>query len=219
MEDAKQWLERYKQQFILAGVIGMMLAPFLWPFFLAIIFQVLSLAIPIIVVRAIIQKVRKEKTNEKKRNCEEPYTGNADFHTERNVSGKSNSKPQEAAKTDTVPKGNKETGKESLENHTKSKRSMSDASCIALMWYRLEGRERILRLMRKLEKEGIWNFSISPEGICSVRKENGYCRVGALRSFPHREVKILEKELLKDHIRTTQKGKYLWLSWGKECRH
>ncbi len=39
MEDVRQWLESYKKQLILAGVAAMVLAPFLWPFFLAVLFQ------------------------------------------------------------------------------------------------------------------------------------------------------------------------------------
>lgn len=54
MEDARQWIERYKEQLIFAGVVIMVLAPFLWPFFLMIIFQVLIVVIPILVIRWII---------------------------------------------------------------------------------------------------------------------------------------------------------------------
>ena len=45
MEDVRQWLESYKKQLILAGVAAMVLAPFLWPFFLAIIYNALFLAV------------------------------------------------------------------------------------------------------------------------------------------------------------------------------
>ena len=38
MEAVREWIVRYRQMLILLGVIGMMLVPFLWPFFLAIIF-------------------------------------------------------------------------------------------------------------------------------------------------------------------------------------
>ena len=95
---------------------------------------------------------------------------------------------------------------------------MNASSCAALMWYQLDGRERIFRLMKKLEKEDRWSFTISPEGICTVCEEKGYRRIGALKSFPGREMKVLEKELRKDRIRTVKRGKFLWLSWGKEYR-
>lgn len=87
---------------------------------------------------------------------------------------------------------------------------------MAQMWYQMEGRARIFRLIRKLEKEGIESFSISPEGICSVREKNGYRRVGVLRAFPYRETHTLKKELGKERIQAVRKGRYLWLSWGKE---
>lgn len=216
MEDAKQWMERYKEQFIFAGVVGMVLAPFLWPFFLMIIFQVIILMVPILVIRLIIQRVRKEKMNGQKRRQEKPDTGNADFHTEKNVSDRSASDGKKDAKTDPVPERNKETKAEPIGRSGKGRQEINEDSCTALMWYKLEGRERIMRIMKKLEKEGRNSFSISPEGLCSVREKDRYRRVGVLRSFPYKEVRVLEKELRKDHIRTMQKGRYLLLSWGKE---
>lgn len=218
MEDVKQWMERYKEQLIFTGVVAMALAPFLWPFFLMIIFQAIILMVPILVIRLIIQRVRKEKMNGQKRRQEKPDTGNADFHTEKTVSDRSASDGKKDAKTDSASERNKETGAESIERNGKGRQEIEDVSCTALMWYKLEGRERIVRIMKKLEKEGRNSFSISPEGLCSVREKDRYRRVGVLRSFPYKEVKVLEKELRKDHIRTMQKGRYLLLSWGKEYR-
>lgn len=218
MEDVKQWMERYKEQLIFAGVVTMVLAPFLWPFFLMVIFQVIILMMPILVVRVIIQKAWKEKTDGQKRNQEEPEAGDTDFHIEKTVSDRSASNGKKDAKTDPISERNKEAEEEPIERYGKSRQDMSDESCTALMWYKLEGRERILRFMKKLEKEGRSSFSISPEGICFVREKDRYRRVGVLRSFPYKEVRLLEKELRKDHIRTVQKGRYLWLFWGKEYR-
>lgn len=218
MEDARQWIERYKEQLIFAGVVAMVLAPFLWPFFLMIIFQVLIVVIPILVIRLIIQKMWKEKTNGQKRNQEEPDTGNAGFYTEKAVSDRSASDGKKDAKTDPVPERNKETKAEPIGRNGKGRQEINVDSCTALMWYKLEGRERIVRIMKKLEKEGRNSFSISPEGICSVREKDRYRRVGVLRSFPYKEVGILKKELRKDHIQTMQKGRYLLLSWGKEYK-
>lgn len=61
MEALKRLAEKYKWLCILTGGIGFFLSPFLWPFFLMIIFQSLSLAAPIIVAAFIIKTVREEK--------------------------------------------------------------------------------------------------------------------------------------------------------------
>lgn len=217
MEGVRAWIVRYKKMLILMGVAGMMLAPFLWPFFLAIIFQVLSLAVPALVVGIAVKKLRKEKPDEQKGNQGYKNTEDAEVPTEKNVSGCKTSAGATNAKTDPVPQKYWETGEKSLRKELENKRQMSDASCLALIWYELEGKERIFRFMRKLETEGIHTFSISPEGFCSVRTENGYRRIGVLRSYPCREMKGLIPRLRKDHIHTSQRGKYLWLSWGKEC--
>lgn len=58
MEGVRAWIVRYKKMLILMGVAGMMLAPFLWPFFLAILFQTFSLAVPILVVGLAVKKYR-----------------------------------------------------------------------------------------------------------------------------------------------------------------
>lgn len=215
MEEVKQRLLRYKGQMILLGVIGIMLAPFLWPFYLAIVFQALSLLLPVLIAGTVIRKIRKEKVNEQKRNDGYPCTENSEFCAEKAVPGGTCSEREKTAQTDPVQKKRKEAGAEQLRKNRKRRQEMSDAACIALMWYQLEGRERIFRIMRKLETEGKLSFSISPEGICSVREKDGFQRIGALRAYPHGETKILVQELRKDHIRAVQKGKYLWLSWGK----
>lgn len=214
MEEVRQWCARYKGMLILLGVIGMMLAPFLWPFFLAIIFQGACVAAPVLIVGAVVKKTRRERTDEQKRNRKYSNEEKADFHTSEAVSAGENEKGA-AAQADSVPERSWETGKAQGENPIRGNHGMSDASCLALIWYELEGRERIFRYKKKLEREGIHQFSISPEGICSVREENRYRRIGALRAYPGRETKLLIRELRKDHIRAAQKGKFLWLSWGK----
>lgn len=206
---------QYKRPLILAGVIGLILAPVLWPFYLAILFQSVDLVVPVLIMWVVIQKKGRKKSNEQKRDHGCSGTENAEVPVRKNETDRQQSAGKKTEKADPVQKRNKDEGEESVRNPLERSRELSDASCLAVMWYRLEGREKILRLMRKLEREGKLNFSISPEGICSVRKADGFRRVGALRAYPGREMKILIKELKKDHIRAVQKGKYLWLSWRK----
>ena len=76
MEAVREWIVRYRQMLILLGVIGMMLVPFLWPFFLAIIFQVFYVAVPFLIVGIAVKILRREKTNEQK--GRERYQNNKD---------------------------------------------------------------------------------------------------------------------------------------------
>lgn len=217
MEDVRQWLESYKKQLILAGAAAMVLAPFLWPFFLAVLFQVFCIAIPVVAAGTVIQMFKEEKLHGQKRTEERFYAKDSEIPagTEVPVTGAPDS--TEVPQADPVQERGRQTGDQPLKESEKNGRSRSDSSCMAQMWYQMEGRIRILRLVNKLEKEGIRSFSVSPEGICSVREKNGYRRVGALRAFPYRETHTLKKELGKERIQAAQKGRYLWLSWGKEC--
>ena len=176
-----------------------------------------GVAVPFLIVGIAVKILRREKTNEQKGSQRYQNTKDADVHFEETISGCKASTGAEKEKTAPAWERHRETGEESLRRQFKNRKEMSDASCFALIWYELEGKERIFRFMRKLETEGIHTFSISPEGFCSVRTENGYRRIGVLRSYPFREMKGLIPRLRKDHIHTSQRGKYLWLSWGKEC--
>lgn len=212
----KEVAEKYKWLCILTGGIGFFLSPFLWPFFLMIIFQSLSLAAPIIVAAFIIKTVREEKKDEQKSNngSKQTETESTDFDTSKDVSDRGNSAYQKAEKADLSERYQKEGTqplKESYMQHEKS-----EAECKAVVWYQMEGKERIQNLKVKLEKTGIRQFSISPEGVCCVPEGKYFRRVGMLRAFPAHETKILIQYLHKDHIHAVKKGKYLWLSWGKE---
>ena len=214
MEALKRLAEKYKWLCILTGGIGFFLPPFLWPFFLMIIFQSLSLAAPIIVAAFIIKTVREEKKDEQKSNNGSKQTESTDFDTSKDVSDRGNSAYQKAEKADLSERYQKEGTqplKESYMQHEKS-----EAECKAVVWYQMEGKERIQNLKVKLEKTGIRQFSISPEGVCCVPEGKYFRRVGMLRAFPAHETKILIQYLHKDHIHAVKKGKYLWLSWGKE---
>lgn len=218
MEDVRQWLESYKKQLIVAGAAAMVLTPFLWPFFLAVLFQVLCIAIPVIAVGTMIRIFRKGKINGQKRTEERFYAKDSEISAGTEVPGAGTSGVSEAPEADSVQVRERKAGIQPLKKSEQNGRSRNDSSCIALTWYQMEGRARIFRFVSKLEKEGIRSFSISPEGICCVREKNRYRRVGALRAFPYRETHTLKKELGKDQIQAVQKGRYLWLSWGKEYR-
>lgn len=194
----------------------MLLAPFLWPCFVAIIFKAFHVAVPFLMIGIAVRMLRREKPDEQKGNPKYKNTEAADIQSEETVSGQKTPAETPGKKADPVPERYRETAENSLRRQLGNRKEMSDAACYALVWYELEGKERILRLMRRLETEGVHTFSISPEGICSIREGKGYRRIGALRSYPGREMKGLIPRLKDDHIYAAQRGRYLWLSWGKE---
>ncbi len=165
----------------------------------------------------VIQIFREGKTHGQERTEERYYAKDSKIPAGAEVPDTGASDGPEARSVDPVQERDRKSGDQPLKESEKNERSRSDSSCMAITWYQMEGRVRIVRLIRKLEKENIQSFSISPEGICSVREKNGYRRVGALRAFPYRETYTLKKELGKDRIQAVRKGRYLWLSWGKEC--
>lgn len=214
MEKIKKWADKYRMLCTALGLFGLLLSPFLWPFFLAILLNSLSLAVPVLVVMVIMDYKRKEKRNENEINGRRENRENVNQNATEAVSG-----PHSENKETTQEKCSE---KEKLNEKVPGSRKYTEdrvfiddeESYNALSWYALEGKERIHRLMRKQEREGIYAFSISPEGICTVKDNGRFRRIGVLRSFPPR-IQVIERQMNKDGIKTNKSGKYLWISWGK----
>lgn len=68
MEEMNKWLSAHKQLCVITGIFGLLVSPFLWPIFLAVIIQSLSLVIPVAAglffYEKFIMKKDKEETNE-----------------------------------------------------------------------------------------------------------------------------------------------------------
>ena len=68
MEKMNKWLSAHKQLCVITGIFGLLVSPFLWPVFLAVIIQSLSLVIPVAAglffYEKFIMKKDKEETNE-----------------------------------------------------------------------------------------------------------------------------------------------------------
>ena len=61
MCELEKWMERNKKLCIVTGIFGLLVSPFLWPFFLAVIFQSLSVAMPFAAAWLLIKQPWKEK--------------------------------------------------------------------------------------------------------------------------------------------------------------
>lgn len=70
-------------------------------------------------------------------------------------------------------------------------------------------------MKERLEKEGKKEFSISKDGICSVRQEKGFQRVGVLRGYPGVSLLAAKKELMRDGFSVRMAGNYVWILWKK----
>lgn len=208
MCEIEKWMDRNKKICVMTGVFGLLVAPFLWPFFLAIIFQSLSVALPLAAAWLFIKKIRKEKeeTNE---------TIRKDVQDGKNAdAGKG---CMDDAKTDDLSKDPEKTQQKTS---VKTETQMPDEkSCLAIAWYQNEGRERILRIREKLDREGKKEFSISKDGICSARQEKGFQRIGVLRGYPGRALLSAEAELEKDGLSIKVVREFVWISWkrGNGC--
>ena len=68
MEEMNKWLSAHKKLCVITGIFGLLVSPFLWPVFLAVIIQSLSLVIPVAAglffYEKFIMKKDKEETNE-----------------------------------------------------------------------------------------------------------------------------------------------------------
>ena len=139
METLKRLSEKYKWLCILTGGIGIFLSPFLWPFFLMIIFQSLSLAVPIIAAAFIIKTVREEKKDEQKSNNGSKQTESTDFDTSKDVSDRRNSAYQKDEKADLSERYQKEGTQPLKESYMQHKKS--EEECKAVVWYQMEGQD------------------------------------------------------------------------------
>lgn len=208
MCELKKWMKKNKKFYVVTGIFGLLVSPFLWPFFLAIIFQSLSLAVPIILVCLFIKQPWREEEEQDEEVCKRVWYGkDADPEKVSPDDAQTDDIPQSREEKRQKPVDAQETGKE--------KNEPDEESCLALLWYQKEGRERILRMKEKLDKEGKKEFSISKEGICSVRKEKGFQRIGVLRGYPGNRILFVAKELKKDGLSINPSGDYVWISWKK----
>jgi len=159
--------------------------------------------------------IKQPRTEKEKEEADDIPKGGAQKDREPVDSGK---KEQESA-------DNRKHGQESADGEKKGQKPESngekkgatpdDADCLAVLWYQNEGRERILRIRNRLEKEGRRGFSVSRDGICTIRQETDFQRVGVLRGYPGKHILSAETELRKDGYLIRQAGDYVWISWKK----
>jgi len=217
MEKLKNWAERNKQLYAITGFVGLVLAPFLWPFFLAILFHALSLAIPAVIIAVIIKQPWKKTENDENQKIENEKV-QAKGEDDKNEQRKNDLSNGKSTQTNDLPKGKKE-GTETKQSIARTKQLADDsvtADTAALSWYQLEGKNRIFDMIKRLEKDKIYSCSINKEGLCTVRYGDTYRRVGVIRNFQGKYAITIQKILKQEGIPYVRlKGKYLCLGWRK----
>ena len=219
MEEMNKWLYAHKQLCVITGIFGLLVSPFLWPVFLAVIIQSLSLVIPVAAglffYEKFIMKKDKEETNEndddnkQQKNHADARKVHADA---RKVHADARKVHADAEKTEDLPK-NHEKGSETVNFDNQEKQARCRAQ--AAIWYENEGFERIQAIRKTLESENRNRFSVNREGICSISiGKRKYRRIGILKGYPFGQTEVIREKLKKDGFITSMGcNNYLWISW------
>lgn len=205
MEEMNKWLSAHKQQCVITGIFGLLVSPFLWPVFLAVIIQSLSLVIPVAAglffYEKFIMKKDREETNE-----------NDDDSKQQKNNADARKVHADAEKTEDLPK-NHEKGSETIISDNREELARCRAQ--AAIWYESEGYARIQAIRKTLEAENRNCFSVNREGICSISiGKRKYRRIGILKGYPFRQTEVIREKLKKDGFITSMGcNNYLWISW------
>ena len=203
----KYFVKKYQNFCIASGIVGFLLAPFLWPFFLAILVNTLSLTV--LLVYLVIRQLKKRPEGAEKETFKEVAENRkekAEVPEEQSL--------KRAAPVVKAPK-QEQTVKKKMEKERSPSVSeeLNEAEKVARNWYIMEGREKFHHISMKLASEGVNSFSIGKDGLCSIRTEKGFRRVAAIRDFPAQKMLVIKKELEKEGIYYVKlSGRYMWVT-------
>ena len=218
-EKIERFIRRHKRMLVASGLIGFLITPFLWPFFLAIIFSTIRLAVPIFLI---LLGLKLPCRGCKKMEQTTSRAQDADAEAEDGRVGNHNKKErvngyEQREETVSKPAGSEaESVPESGKGKSKSSGSGTDAGDRGkvLEWYHSEGRDTILRLAKRMEQAGYAGMSVQNDGLCFVKEGKGYKRIGAIRNFPERQMEIVAELLKCDGLAYANvHGKYMLLFW------
>lgn len=230
----KGFITKYRDFCIVAGIVGFLLGPFLWPFFLAIILNTLSLTVPILLVYSLIKqpwkkkgtddgkKEKKAESESYKKETEKPHdfsqhskkgTKESEKYptpsqTAEHEAKKAGERPAPQEKPKTVP-GENPLGKGTEHRKNKTVKIPQEVED----WYESTGKNRILHISRSLLNKRVFSFSIAQDGMCSMKSKEGFTRVAAIRDFPGKEMQALCAIInMEGEIQAKVNGKYLRIS-------
>ena len=150
----KYFVKKYQNFCIVSGIAGFLLAPFLWPFFLAILVNTLSLTVPGLLVYLLVCHLKKKPKEVKG----ETFTE----HKERDKPKVTVTEEVPEKKEAPIYQKAKQQIEKAIETEKKTETILdvpqeqwNEADIAAKKWYLGEGREKFLRISKKLAAEGM----------------------------------------------------------------
>lgn len=219
-EKIRHFIKRNKKLIAASWLIGFLVTPFLWPFFLAVIFSAIRLAVPVFLILLGIKMPCRVCRMAGKTTAPQNTDG------ETGKSGSMNDKKgrtdeyEQREKTISNPQGEEpESVSEPGSGGTARDKNGSDASGRkdALDWYHAAGRDGILRIAKRMEQDGYAGMTIQNDGLCFVKEGKGYKRVGAVRNFPEKQMEEVAGFLRRDGMPYSRvRGKYILIFWRRK---
>lgn len=169
----KYFVKKYQNFCIASGIVGFLLAPFLWPFFLAILVNTLSLTVPVLLVYLVIRQLKKRPEGAEKETFKEVAENRkekAEVPEEQSL--------KRAAPVVKAPK-QEQTVKKKMEKERSPSVSeeLNEAEKVARNWYIMEGREKFHHISMKLASEGVNSFSIGKDGCAVSEPKKGFAEL------------------------------------------
>lgn len=211
----RSWIKDNKALMSVSVLVGFLLTPFLWPFFLAVVYTALSLAVPVFLILLGIKMPWRAEPHKEKKDTEKDRPEN---------SPKDEEEDTYEQRKDTFSQGQDSKNGAAPEPEHKEKKDCADRKNndgerdAAISWYVQEGKVRILKLMHRACEENATGISIRRDGICSAKGKDGYYRIGAFRNFPGNRMEVIASQFRKEvpSVSVRLKGKYLCIFWKKE---
>lgn len=192
-------------QLVCVGIGCSILLTFLLPFALGIAVNVISLGIPFFVILCALKNpwalgvsknVRKYVVIMLGGNFPEAFKEN-------------DTKTPEATETMQAPS-------DTAAASTVTEETSEDADTQTIIsWYSRIGKERLNQIVTNLNAKGIYECWLRKDGICNVRTQKGYRRVGCLPEYPGEKAEEICSLLTRDGgLQASVKGRYVYLSWN-----
>jgi len=229
MDEVKEWICNNRQIFMVSILVGFLLTPFLWPFFLGIVYSTLSMAGPVFLILVgmkmpwtTFEANDRGKGKEKEQGIEpDDGSGNkADHENQKGGSNPAGKKEETKHEQQKKPETEKECddGSETSDvPHDESEPIRDDAAeKTDTFWTDEDGKGRIARMLQRAAKAGGKGLSIGSDGMCYALTGDGYVRIGALKGYPGEHTLVAAKLKRSGCANCRVKGKYLHVYANKK---
>lgn len=204
----KYFVKKYQNFCIASGIVGFLLAPFLWPFFLAILVNTLSLTVPVLLVYLVIRQLKKRPEGAEKETFKEVAENRkekAEVPEEQSL--------KRAAPVVKAPK-QEQTVKKKMEKERSPSVSeeLNEAEKVARNWYIMEGREKFHHISMKLASEESILFH-RKRRVVQYPNRKRVSQSCSNSGFSSSKMLVIKKELEKEGIYYVKlSGRYMWVT-------